>query len=259
MKPCPLCAEQNPDDGRYCRWCNADLSQPADLQQPAPITEEGTNGKAIGSLVCGVFFIFLPAAIAAIILGHISRSEIRRSAGRLRGSGMALAGLILGYLGASVLPVLIIIAAIAIPNLLRSRMAANEATAVGSLRTLYTACVTYYSTYGTYPAALANLGPSDNPSAEAADLIDMRLVNGQKSGYAFSYLPTKYEGEKITAFTIVANPIVSGSTGTRHFYTDETLIIRWEMNKPASVESPPLGQTEPATVLVEPPKPGRKE
>ena len=239
MKPCPLCAEQNADGALHCRWCNADLSQPANLQQPAPITEEGTSGKAIGSLVCGVFFIFLPAAVAAIILGHISRSEIRRSAGRLRGSGMALAGLILGYMGASVIP-LMIIAAIAIPNLLRARMAANEASAAASVRNLYVACEQYNATYGTYPNAVANLGPSSNPSASAANLVDRSLVNGQKNGYLFTYVATKGEAERVTNYTFSADPVMPNSTGIRHFFIDGTGVMRWEMNKAASGDSPPV-------------------
>src|SRR5437879_12596996 len=90
---------------------------------------------AIASLICCILFFFLPSAIVAIIMGHLSLSDIRRSAGRLGGRGMAIAGLVLGYTGLAIIPVLII-AAIAIPNLLRARMAANEASAVGSLRTI---------------------------------------------------------------------------------------------------------------------------
>src|ERR1700758_2559457 len=80
-----------------------------------------------------------------------------------------------------VVAIILIIAAIAIPNLLRSRMAANEASAVGSLRTINTAAVTYSTTYGTgYPVAsgssgLAYFGPSANASSTAADLIDSVL------------------------------------------------------------------------------------
>src|SRR5262249_32129647 len=88
-----------------------------------------TSGKAIGSLVCGIISVF-PFCLVAIILGHLSLSEIRKSAGRLKGDGMAIAGLVLGYLGIVAIPIILIVAAIAIPNLLRARQAANEASAV---------------------------------------------------------------------------------------------------------------------------------
>lgn len=92
----------------------------------APV-ESHTSGKAIASLICGIFFFILPAAIVAVILGHLSCSEIGKSLGRIRGRGLALAGLILGYFGVAFIPFILIIAAIAIPNLLRARIAANEA------------------------------------------------------------------------------------------------------------------------------------
>ena len=79
-----------------------------------------------------------------------------------------------------VVAIILIIAAIAIPNLLRSRMAANEASAVGSLRTINTACVTYSSTYGGFPPGLPNLGPGTPASATTADLIDQVLATGTK-------------------------------------------------------------------------------
>src|ERR1700730_1627817 len=88
-----------------------------------------------------------------------------------------------------VVAIILIIAAIAIPNLLRSKMAANEASAVGSLRSLNTAAVAYSTTYGTYPASLAALGPSTSPSSSAADLIDSVLSSGTKSGYTFTWTP----------------------------------------------------------------------
>src|ERR1700683_113284 len=82
-----------------------------------------------------------------------------------------------------VVAIILIIAAIAIPNLLRAKIAANEASAVGSLRTLNTASVAYSTTYGNYPPALSNLGPSTSPNSTTADLIDSLLVTGTKSGY----------------------------------------------------------------------------
>lgn len=139
VKTCAYCAEAIPEDAQFCQFCGSNL---AALGTPVAATGSAgvvapeqvhTSGKAIASLICGIFFFVFPSAIIAIILGHLSYSEIGRSLGRIRGKGLALAGLILGYLGISFIPILII-AAIAIPNLLRARMAANEASAVGSLR-----------------------------------------------------------------------------------------------------------------------------
>jgi Domain of unknown function (DUF4190) len=111
---------------------------------------------------------------AAIILGHISRSEIRKSNGRLQGAGMALTGLILGYLVVVSIPILII-AAIGIPSLLRARIAANESSAVASLRTLNTQ-ISYTSAYPKvgFAASLSNLSGTScsPPSSTGACLID---------------------------------------------------------------------------------------
>ena len=194
---------------------------------------------AVGSLICGILFVFFPAAITAVVLGHISRSEIRRSAGRLKGEGMARAGLILGYVGISVLPILII-AAITIPNLLRSRMAANEASAVGSLRTLNTAAVTYSTQCGGFPPSLAAMGPPVN-GCTTADLIDSVLASGSKSGYTFTYAAGDADGDgRHESYTITATPSNVGTTGQRHFFVDQTGVIRVEMNQPASADSPPI-------------------
>ena len=82
-----------------------------------------------------------------------------------------------------VVAIILIIAAIAIPNLLRSRIAANEASAVGSIRTLNTAEVTYASTYPNVGFnVLANLGGAGG-SATGAGLIDAVLASAVKSGY----------------------------------------------------------------------------
>src|SRR5246500_4332108 len=89
-----------------------------------------------------------------------------------------------------VVAIILIIAAIAIPNLLRSRMAANETSAVGSIRSLTTAAVTYSSTYPAvgYPTTLAQIAPpagGAGASSSAADLVDSVLSGGTKSGYKF--------------------------------------------------------------------------
>jgi len=208
-----------------------------------PSPDSKTSGLAVASLILGILFLIFPAAILAIVLGHISRSQIRDSAGRIRGAGMALAGLILGYAGVAVIPILII-AAIAIPNLLHSRMAANASVAVGSLRTLHVAATTYYSVYDHgYPPALENLGPpvAGKENEERANLIDSTLASGRKSGYLFFYRAIRLQGSAVPmGYTVNADPAAAGSTGMRHFFIDQTGVIRSERDRPATANSPPL-------------------
>ena len=134
-----------------------------------------------------------------------------------------------------VVAIILIIAAIAIPNLLRSKMAANEASAVGSLRTLNTSCVAYSTTYGTYPAALANLGPASTASSATADLVDSVLSSGSKSGYNFTYSTDA----ALDSYAITAVP-VSANTGTRQFFTDQSGVIRAAVGGAATASSTPI-------------------
>ena len=141
-----------------------------------------------------------------------------------------------------VVAIILIIAAIAIPNLLRSKMAANEASAVASLRTLNTVIVEYSTTYGTDPPTLASLGPA-NPTASSttADLVDNLLGADPavKSGYSIAYTPTA--GTPITIYTMEATP-VSTSTGQRYFFTDQSGVIRQTTDgTPATASSTPIG------------------
>ena len=141
-----------------------------------------------------------------------------------------------------VVAIILIIAAIAIPNLLRSKMAANEASAVGSLRSINTACVTYSTTYGTgYPATLANLGPGAPATAATADLIDSVLAAGTKSGYAFTYAAGAVVGGTINTYTVTAVPSNIGTTGQRQFFTDQSGVIRANPSGAATVASTPIG------------------
>ena len=138
-----------------------------------------------------------------------------------------------------VVAIILIIAAIAIPNLLRSKMAANEASAVGSLRTINTASVAYSTTYGSYPPALADLGPDASggfaPTSATADLIDSVLASTVKSGYDFAYASTA----PYTTYTINADP-QSTSTGQRHFFTDQSGVIRADTQGSATSASTPI-------------------
>jgi type IV pilus assembly protein PilA len=140
-----------------------------------------------------------------------------------------------------VVAIILIIAAIAIPNLLRAKMAANEASAVGSLRTVNTSCVAYSTSYGTFPSALSNLGPiasGGTASSTSADLIDSVLSAGTKSGYTFTYTAANSN----QTYTLTATPISAGQTGQRMFFTDQSGVIRANVTGAgATVASTPIG------------------
>jgi type IV pilus assembly protein PilA len=246
MKTCPYCAEAIQEDSQFCQFCGTNLGSStlaAVSSTAAAPSESRTSGKAIASLTCGIFFFILPAAIVAIILGHLSYSEIGKSLGRIRGRGLALAGLILGYFGVAFIPFILIIAAIAIPNLLRAKMAANEASALGSLRSYQYAMGAYASKCPKigFPKSLANLGEGRG-DCERANLLDSSLATDQpiKSGYYFHYLAAEPDNiGQVTSFVITADP-VSPNSGVRHFYIDQTGLIRWNNDRPPDVGSPVL-------------------
>jgi len=146
-----------------------------------------------------------------------------------------------------VVAIILIIAAIAIPNLLRSRIAANQASAVGSLRTLNTAEITYSSTYNVgFTYAMNYLMPtssaSANPNSTAAGLIDSVLASGAKSGYSFTYSPGVSDSTgRINTYSFWASPLNS-STGTNYYYTDQSGVIRQNSTTTAqSTDSPIAG------------------
>ena len=140
-----------------------------------------------------------------------------------------------------VVAIILIIAAIAIPNLLRAKMAANEASAVATLRTLNTSAVAYSTTYGAYPTNLTNLGPASSPTSATADLIDSVLAKdpATKSGYTFTWTGTA-SGGVIASYSITAKPLTQGVTGQRGFFTDQSGVIRADVGGTASATSTPL-------------------
>jgi prepilin-type N-terminal cleavage/methylation domain-containing protein len=143
-----------------------------------------------------------------------------------------------------VVAIILIIAAIAIPNLVRAKMAANEASAVSSLRTYNTSIVAYSTTYQTLPATgLGQLGPASTPSSTAADLVDNLLGSATpvKSGYSFTYTPGTAQNGIIYSYSIVAVPSNS-STGQRKFFTDQSGVIRETTNGTTpTASSTPIG------------------
>jgi len=136
-----------------------------------------------------------------------------------------------------VVAIILIIAAIAIPNLLRARIAANESSAVSGIRTVNTAEISYNSAYPTvgYSGTLAALGDGGNcptpPVQATACLIDNVLAtngggNG-KSGYGFTYAPV-IGGTLNTGYAVNANPLTINQTGVRSFCSVEDAVVRFQ-------------------------------
>lgn len=250
MKTCPKCGLSMSDASRFCSACGSDTlaGATASVQTVVPLSPSispsaPTSGKALASMILGIssFFFSIFTGLPAIILGHLAKTEIRKSGGRLQGGGMALAGLILGYLSAA----FIIIVAIAIPNLLRSRMAANEASAVASLRTISLQANLYSAGHGnSFPPDLSTLASGvglKTESGGATSSIGAALAAGQKSGYLFTYEASSSRADGVLdTFRVNADPITPGTTGERHFYVDQTGVIRYQNDGPANQNSPPI-------------------
>lgn len=224
-KFCTVCGTSVSDEDQFCRACGGPApssSAAAPVASMIPAGPAQTSGKAIVSLVFGLFIFFFPFSIVAIIFGHLSLSEIRKSAGRLKGDGMATAGLVMGYLGVAGVPIVLIIAAIAIPNLLRARMAANESSAVVSVRTINVAEINYS---GSHPQAGYTCALSD---LAADQLIESKLASGQRNGYAFEITgcASGPDGNGNAKYQVVAYPVAVNQTGIRAFCSDESGVIR---------------------------------
>ncbi len=129
-----------------------------------------------------------------------------------------------------VVAIILIIAAIAIPNLLRARIAANEASAVASIRTVNTAMISYNSSYPTvgFAANLAALAGTCTgttvPTSSSACLIDSTLAAGTKSGYKF--VATSSGGTPTGTYYTYANPVTANSTGVRSFCSIQDAVVR---------------------------------
>ena len=143
-----------------------------------------------------------------------------------------------------VIAIMLILSAIAIPNLLRARIAANESSAVATVRSINTAQVTYSSTYvNTGYTTLAQLGGANPcvPAAVTACLIDatVSVAPFTKSGFIFAAGPVG--AAPAIQFTVNSDPTTWATTGSRHFFSDESAVIRFTTaNVQANVASTPL-------------------
>lgn len=136
-----------------------------------------------------------------------------------------------------VVSIILIIAMIAVPKLSRTRMYSQEMAAIRHIQTIHTAETQYYSQFGKYAGSLAELGPptSGNPGPAAADLIPGDLALGDKGGYRFVLQATP------TGYAINAEPVQYNTSGSRTFFSDQSLVIRNNYGpEPATATSPEI-------------------
>jgi type IV pilus assembly protein PilA len=229
---CVECGFVGWSDVENCKACGALLGQRShNLPSATPHnygnddqwgpSEGQKKGLAIFALVLGIISFFTfgllgIGAITGIILACVSMGRVKREPWKYGGRGIAIAGLVLSTTSLVTVVPVGIIAAIAIPNLLASRRAANEASALYSLRQIASAQMVYHSNFDKY-ATLEELA--------AQNLIDPRLATGTKNGYNFTMELTTDE-TNLAGFAVVTVPATYRSSGTRSFYIDESAVIR---------------------------------
>ncbi len=129
-----------------------------------------------------------------------------------------------------VVAILLIIAALAIPALIRSRISADESGAAADVRMLNSAQISYISAYPSvgYASTLGALGGTDcnPPSSTSACLVDTVLAAGTKSGYSFVLPPSSATGSPVSSYQFIATPTLYNYTGTRYFCSYADAVVR---------------------------------
>jgi len=135
-----------------------------------------------------------------------------------------------------VIAIILIIVTFAIPKLQRARMSAQETAAIVAIRTIHTAQVQYYSQFGRYATTLTELGPptSGNANAAAADMIDATLAAGTKQGYKFTLAGLQ------GGYTISAIPETFGNSGSRTFFSDQSMAVHEHYGPEAATLQDPI-------------------
>ena len=134
-----------------------------------------------------------------------------------------------------VIAIILVIAAIAVPQMNKQLMSAHEMAAIRQITTIHQAETQYYSQFGRYATSLAEMGPPASGAAgtAAADLIPKVLAEGKNSGYMFSVSGTP------TGYAVSAIPEAFNSSGRRTFYSDQTLVIRNNWGQEAAAVTSP--------------------
>ena len=252
---CRQCGFVGWADAEVCKRCGASMfsdvpetAQPQGGNLAAPPSyyavqshTELKNGLAITALVSGILnflllSIFVIPLVAGIVISVVALKRIKRAPYEYGGKSLAVSGLVLNIVSAVSVIGVMLIAAIAIPNLLASRRAANEGVAIRSLRIVHGAEQTYQGTRGR-----GQYGSLDE--LQMNNLISAELAREIRSGYQYKLEVFKASSESPAAFAFTAIPTDYGATGKRSFFVDETGVIRGEDRQglEANRNTPPVG------------------
>jgi hypothetical protein len=227
---CLGCGNSIAEGERYCAVCGRDSQAGTGIPAVDPQVAFGlppeTSGKAIFSLVCGILFVILPFSIIAVIFGYIALSEIRKSPGRLEGRGLAITGIVLGYVGVAVTVGFVGLGMYgfrkAQKEIKNTAFATSEGSVVSSMRTLNMAEIAYGQAHRNvgYTCSLAEL--------QRVWGISRDLAGGKKNGYQFELqncVPSR-PGGPIAKYQLLAYSADPVRAGAPAYCTDESDIIR---------------------------------
>jgi hypothetical protein len=238
---CPQCQLPNPVGTSYCARCGAALQGAPGGPMAGMVAGAGERkGMATTALVLGILSPLLACvgigfltAIVALILGIVAMVKAGKEPGVYGGKGAAIAGTVLG--GFTLVLVLPMMAAIAIPSLLRARVSANESSAIGDIRTVISGEAAYQSANAGFYDTLACLGAPSTciPGYSGPVFVDAVLASGaDKSGYKRTFHPgapasapagaDQRSPSSIESFAYTVVPVQRNQSGVRGFCGDSS-------------------------------------
>ena len=236
---CAGCGHSLSLEDRFCKTCGRDSSTTPSAPAVDPAVAFGlppeTSGKAIFSLICGILFFLPPIPVGAVIFGHLSLSEMRRSRGRLGGRGLAITGLVLGYIGLAFTVYLIVFTVTSTRKAMRTMARASQVSVVATAG--QTSVVSAVRTLNTAEIAYAAAHPSTGYTCSLSDLTDAwginpSLAHGRQSGYAFELKgcsAARADGP-IVKYQLVAYPNVASKKGQPAYCSNQTDVIKVARN-----------------------------
>ncbi len=231
---CPSCGFVAWSGVENCKKCGASLTGngAGDSIQPQQGFSYAGNrshpqrqlkkGLAIFALVLGIFNLFTLGllgfgALVGIVVAIVAMSNAKRSPAVYGGKELATAGLVTSIISVAIIVPVGIIAAIAIPNLLAARRAANEGATIAALRKIHSAEATYQSMHERFGSLEELVGDG---------LVQAELASGDRYGYRFKVTLSVDDEQNRSVFSAVGVPARYPSTGRRSFFVDESGVIR---------------------------------